>query len=60
MAGPHTLHETERAIDERLDSLPIDLPAMAGVSNIYRAAGAVRNHLERTVLAPHELTWTGW
>lgn len=60
MAGPHTLHETERAIDERLGNLPIDLPAMAGVSNIYRAAGAVRNHLERTVLAPHDLTWTGW
>jgi len=33
---------------------------MAAVSNIYRAANAVRNHLERTVLAPHELTWTGW
>ena len=34
--------------------------AMAGVSNIYRAAGAVRNHFERTVLAPHGLTWTAW
>ncbi|GAA4352098.1 MarR family winged helix-turn-helix transcriptional regulator [Angustibacter luteus] len=60
MAGQHTLHETERAIEEQLGSLPIDMAAMAGVGNIYRAAGAVRNHLERTVLAPHDLTWTGW
>jgi MarR family transcriptional regulator, organic hydroperoxide resistance regulator len=60
MAGQHTLRETERAVAERLNHLPIDVRAMAGVSNIYRAAGAVRNHFERTVLAPHDLTWTGW
>ena len=60
MAGQHTLRETERAVAERLNHLPIDMRAMAGVSNIYRAAGAVRNHFERTVLAPHDLTWTGW
>jgi len=60
MAGQHTLLETERAISERLSGMPIDVSAMAGVSNIYRAAGAVRNHFERTVLAPHDLTWTGW
>jgi len=60
MAGQHTLRETERAIAERLNGLPIDVRAMAGVSNIYRAAGAVRNHFEHTVLAPHDLTWTGW
>lgn len=60
MAGQHTLRETERAIADRLGGLPIDVSAMAGVSNIYRAAGAVRNHFERTVLAPHDLTWTGW
>jgi len=30
------------------------------VSNIYRAANAVRNHVERRILAPHELSWTGW
>jgi MarR family transcriptional regulator, organic hydroperoxide resistance regulator len=60
MAGQHTLHETEHAIEEQLEGLSIDMRAMAGVGNIYRAAGAVRNHLERTVLAPHELTWTGW
>ncbi len=36
------------------------MPAMAVVQNLYRAAGAIRNHLERSVLAPHGLTWTGW
>lgn len=55
-----TLAETERAVGERLDGLTLDMAAMAAVQNIYRAAGAIRNHLERSVLAPHGLTWTGW
>jgi MarR family transcriptional regulator, organic hydroperoxide resistance regulator len=59
--GEHrTLAETERAVAERLDGLVLDMPAMAVVQNLYRAAGAIRNHLERSVLAPHGLTWTGW
>ncbi len=58
--GQHTLAETEHAVAERLRGLPIDVAAMAVVSNIYRAAGAVRNHFERTVLQPYELTWTAW
>lgn len=58
--GEHTLEATEQAVAERLRGMPIDMSAMAAVSNIYRAANAVRNHVERTVLAPHELTWTGW
>jgi DNA-binding MarR family transcriptional regulator len=60
MAGQHTLDETEREVTERLAGLPIDMAAMAAVSNLYRAAGAIRNHFERSVLAPHDLTWTGW
>lgn len=60
MSGQRTLHETESAVAERLATMSLDLPAMAAVSNLYRAAGAVRNHFERTVLAPHDLTWTGW
>lgn len=47
-------------MSERLVTMTLDMPAMAAVSNIYRAAGAVRNHFEQTVLAPHSLTWTGW
>lgn len=59
-SGQHTLAATEQAVADRLRGLPINLPALAAVSNIYRAANAVRNHLERTVLAAHDLTWTGW
>jgi MarR family transcriptional regulator, organic hydroperoxide resistance regulator len=60
-AGEHrTLAETERAVSERLHGLTLDMPAMAAVQNIYRAAGVIRNYLERSVLAEHGLTWTGW
>jgi DNA-binding MarR family transcriptional regulator len=59
-AGDFTLEATERAVSERLEGLSIDMAAMAAVSNIYRAANAVRNHVERRVLAPHGLTWTAW
>jgi DNA-binding MarR family transcriptional regulator len=55
-----TLSATEAAVSERLATMRLDMPAMAAVSNLYRAAGAIRNHFERTVLAPHNLTWTGW
>ena len=55
-----TLVETERQVAQRLAGMNIDMDSMAAVSNVYRAANAVRNHLERTVLAPHDLTWTGW
>lgn len=60
MAGPHTLAETERQVAERLGDLTLDYEAMAVVSNLFRAANAVRNHLERTVLAPADLTWTAF
>jgi DNA-binding MarR family transcriptional regulator len=56
----HTLAETERAVADRLAGLALDMPAMAVVQNVYRAAGAIRNRLERSVLSPHGLTWTGW
>ena len=60
MAGPHTLTETERQVADRLGDLTLDFEAMAVVSNLFRAANAVRNHLERTVLAPADLTWTAF
>ncbi len=55
-----TLSATEAAVSDRLGAMALDMPAMAAVSNLYRAAGAIRNHFERTVLAPYSLTWTGW
>jgi MarR family transcriptional regulator, organic hydroperoxide resistance regulator len=55
-----TLSATEAAVSQRLASMPLDMPALTAVSNLYRAAGAIRNHFEHTVLAPYNLTWTGW
>lgn len=60
MAGEHTLRETERQVDRKVGKLHIDYQAMAVTSNLFRAANAVRNQLERTVLAKHELSWTAF
>ncbi len=60
MTGHHTLVETEKAVTERLGGLPLDFKAMAVVSNLHRAAGAIRNHVEQTVLRRSDLTWTGF
>ena len=60
MAGPHTLGETERQVASRLGDLTLDYSAMAVTSNLFRAANAVRNHFERTVLAEHNLSWTAF
>jgi DNA-binding MarR family transcriptional regulator len=56
----HTLAETETAVAEMLSGMSVDMESMAAVQNIYRAANAVRKRLESSVLAPHDLTWTGW
>lgn len=60
MAGPHTLAETESTVTSRLSGLELDYQAMAVTSNLFRAANAVRNHLERTVLSSVDLTWTAF
>jgi DNA-binding MarR family transcriptional regulator len=60
MAGQHTLAETERQVSERLAHMNLDFQAMAVTSNLFRAASAVRNHLERTVLSASGLSWTAF
>ena len=60
MAGAHTLGETERQVESRLGGLSLDYSAMAVASNLFRAANAVRNHFERTVLARENLSWTAF
>ena len=60
MTGQHTLNETEGAVASKLDGLQLDFEAMAVTSNLFRAANSVRNHLERTVLAKSDLTWTAF
>jgi DNA-binding MarR family transcriptional regulator len=60
MAGAHTLAETERQVSERLSHMSLDFDSMAVVSNLFRAANAVRNHFERTVLLSNDLSWTAF
>ncbi|MCU1584694.1 MAG: MarR family transcriptional regulator [Microbacteriaceae bacterium] len=60
MASPHTLAETERQVEARLGDLRLDYSAMAVASNLFRAANAVRNHFERTVLSENNLSWTAF
>ncbi|HXL87691.1 MAG TPA: MarR family winged helix-turn-helix transcriptional regulator [Streptosporangiaceae bacterium] len=38
----------------------LDFTAMAAVSNIYRAANAIRNQMERDVLAQSDLSWAAF
>jgi DNA-binding MarR family transcriptional regulator len=40
--------------------MQLDFEAMAVMSNLFRAASAVRNHFERNVLAPSGLSWTAF
>jgi DNA-binding MarR family transcriptional regulator len=60
MPDRHTLSETEKAMSAHIGELPLDFPAAAAVSSLYRAANAVRLHLTNSVLRKHGLTWTGF
>ena len=40
--------------------ITIAVAAMAAVSNIYRAANTIRNHMERDVLAEEDLSWAAF
>jgi MarR family transcriptional regulator, organic hydroperoxide resistance regulator len=54
------LVQAERDIRGRIGDQHLDFAAMAAVSNIYRAANVVRNHLERKVLADEDLSWAAF
>jgi DNA-binding MarR family transcriptional regulator len=60
MSGSHTLNETERQVATKLSGMALDFDSMAAISNVFRAANATRNFLERTVLAPSGLSWTAF
>jgi DNA-binding MarR family transcriptional regulator len=60
VAAHRSITETERLVRERLGGAPIRHPQLAAVSNVYRAAATVRQHLENSVLREQELTWTGF
>jgi DNA-binding MarR family transcriptional regulator len=50
----------ERDIRARLEDHELDFVAMSAVSNIYRTGAAVRNHMERTLLADYDLSWAAF
>jgi MarR family transcriptional regulator, organic hydroperoxide resistance regulator len=54
------LVRAERDIRARIGEQHLDVAAMAAVSNIYRAANVVRNHMERKVLADEDLSWAAF
>ena len=54
------LVQAERDIRNRIGDQHLDFAAMAAVSNIYRAANVIRNHMERKVLADEDLSWAAF
>ena len=56
----HVVLEAERDIRARIGDRPLDFEALLAVSNIYRAANAVRNRMEREILSAAGLSWGGF
>jgi DNA-binding MarR family transcriptional regulator len=54
------LVESEREVRDRIGELDVDFDSMAAISNIFRAATTVRNHMERSVLADADLSFTAF
>lgn len=54
------LTDIENAIHAKLGAVPLHREQMAAVTNIHRAAAAIRQHLENSVLRTNDLTWTGF
>lgn len=52
--------DAEQQIQTVLGDRSLDFTSMQAISNIYRAAAAVRRRAERTVLAEHNLSWGGF
>ena len=59
-ASPAVVLQAEKDIKARLRGQHFDFTAMCAVSNVYRAGTAVRNHMERTVLAEYDLSWVAF
>jgi MarR family transcriptional regulator, organic hydroperoxide resistance regulator len=60
LGNAQDLVQAERDIRGRIGDQPLDFPAMAAVSNIYRAANAIRHHMEQQVLAEEDLSWAAF
>ena len=60
MPSDRELVEAERAVEARIGVLGVDAGSMAAISNIFRVATTVRNHMERTVLTRPDLSFTAF
>ncbi|MFI0239866.1 MarR family winged helix-turn-helix transcriptional regulator [Streptomyces sp. NPDC016845] len=60
MPSQRSISQAERLAEAKLGGIPVRREQMAAVANIYRAASAVRQHLENSVLRGSDLTWTGF
>lgn len=66
MPGPFSsdddaeLRQAERDVTAAFVDRPFDFEALLAVSNVFRAATAVRNHMEREVLSGHQLGWSAF
>jgi MarR family transcriptional regulator, organic hydroperoxide resistance regulator len=56
----YSLSETEEAVKRRLGTMAVRRDALAAVSNLYRAAATVRQHLENSALRAADLTWSAF
>jgi MarR family transcriptional regulator, organic hydroperoxide resistance regulator len=54
------LRQAERDVSAALGDLDLDFSAVQAVSNIFRAATAVRNHMETSVLGAEQLSWSAF
>ena len=60
LGNAQDLVQAERDVRARIGDSELDFAAMAAVSNIYRAANAIRNHMEQQVLADEDLSWAAF
>ncbi|MEX0846587.1 MAG: MarR family winged helix-turn-helix transcriptional regulator [Ilumatobacteraceae bacterium] len=54
------LRQAERDVTLAFEGQAFDFTALLAVSNVFRAATAVRNHMEREVLRAHQLSWSAF
>ncbi len=54
------LRQAERDVAAALGGLDLDFAALLAVSNIFRAATAVRNHMEGAILKRRDLSWSAF
>lgn len=60
MPSDRELVDAERVAEARVGELGVDAGSMAAISNIFRVATTIRNHMERTVLAGPDLSFTAF